>query len=280
MSSTQPASCRIGDYLVTVLSDGYMEASLSLLSGIGETDAQAIQTEAGIAAPGNIEINGFLIRGRSHTILVDSGTGGMNNAGGQLLPSLQKAGVTPDDIDTILLTHCHPDHIGGLLDSHGNKVFNRATLFLHPLEAEYWLDDTHQQAATERGKRNFAFARQVLKTYGEQRKFFSDGDVIEGISPVLLAGHTPGHTGFHIKAENGGLLIWGDIVHFPYIQSMHPDVFVAFDVDHIQAEQTRAQIFSQAATQQLLVAGMHFAHAGFAHIHPSENGYRIEYLQG
>src|SRR5471030_444765 len=154
-------SHQIGDFLVTALSDGTMSASLDLLSGIETTDAGIIQRSAGIAEPGTIHINCYLIRGRGRTILVDAGTGGLNNVGGLLKGNLGAAGVNPDDVDTVLLTHGHPDHIGGLLDAEGQPVYKHAELHLHPLEAEYWRNDERLKEASERGQRNFMLARRT-----------------------------------------------------------------------------------------------------------------------
>jgi glyoxylase-like metal-dependent hydrolase (beta-lactamase superfamily II) len=92
-----------------------MSASLELLSGIENADADAIQKSAGIAEPGDIHINCYLIRGRGRVILVDAGAGPSAQCRGQLNVNLAAIGVSPDDVDTVLLTHCHPDHIGGLL---------------------------------------------------------------------------------------------------------------------------------------------------------------------
>ena len=270
-------SRQIGDFLVTALSDGSMAASLALLSGIDSHDAGEIQRSAGITAPGNIDINGYLIRGRGRTILVDAGTGGLNNAGGVLLESLQAAGVATKDIDTVLLTHAHPDHIGGLLDASGAPVYPNARLHLHPLEAEYWQDDYMLKRANERGQRNFALARRTLDAWAHNLSFLDNREVVEGIRPLWLPGHTPGHSGFRIDSAHQSLLIWGDIVHFPHIQAAQPAVAIAFDCDPSQAQMTREKIFAQAASENLLIAGMHLGPAGFARIVPSLRGYRIEY---
>ncbi|WP_353613289.1 MBL fold metallo-hydrolase [Mangrovibacter phragmitis] len=270
---------QIGDFQITALSDGNMSASLDLLSGIEKADANIIQCSAGINKPGDIHINCYLIRGRGRIILVDAGTGSLNNMAGQLKANLATAGVSPDDVDTVLLTHCHPDHIGGLLDSEKQPVFKRAEIILHPLEAQYWQDDEKLKIANERGQRNFWLARQMLDTYARNVRFFNGDKIAEGILPVWLPGHTPGHTGFRIDADEECLLIWGDIVHYPHIQSAQPAVTILFDTDPAQAEETRQKIMEKAVSEKLLIAGMHLSHAGFASVLRKGNGYRISYCE-
>ncbi|WP_347291746.1 MBL fold metallo-hydrolase [Kluyvera georgiana] len=272
-------SRQIGDFQVTALSDGNMSASLELLSGITTTDAGEIQRSAGVAEPGNLHIYGYLIRGRGRTILVDSGTGGANNVGGLFRDNLQAIGVEPEAVDTLLLTHAHPDHIGGLLDDAGAAVYPNARLYIHPLEVAFWQNDERLAQANERAQRNFIRARQTLAVYGERVSLLDDKPIIEGIQPVHLPGHTPGHTGFRIDTPQSSLLIWGDIVHFPYIQTAHPDVSIAFDIDPEQAKASRKRILAQAAQEKLLVAGMHFGGSGFAQVIPEGPGYRIVYIE-
>lgn len=272
-------SRQIGDFQVTALSDGNMSASLDLLSGITTTDAGEIQRSAGVAEPGNLHIYGYLIRGRGRTMLVDSGTGGANNVGGQLSANLQTLGVAPQAVDTLLLTHAHPDHIGGLLDEDGEAVYPNAQLYLHPLEVAFWQDDGRLAQASERAQRNFARARRTLAIYGERVRLLDDKPIVEGIQPVPLPGHTPGHTGFRIDTPQASLIIWGDIVHFPYIQTAHPEVSIAFDIDPEQAKASRKRILAQAAQEKLLVAGMHFGGSGFARVMPEGQGYRIVYSE-
>ncbi|HDX8598781.1 TPA: MBL fold metallo-hydrolase [Klebsiella oxytoca] len=265
-------SRQIGDFQVMALSDGSMAASLTLLSGINSDDALEIQRHAGIIAPDDIDINAYLIRGQGRTILVDAGTGG-----GTLAASLQVAGVGAEEIDTVLLTHGHPDHIGGLLDAHGAPCFPNARLHLHPLEAEYWQDDGMLNRANERGQRNFALARRTLGAWARRLSFLDEREVVPGIRPLWLPGHTPGHCGFRIDSAPQSLLIWGDIVHFPHVQTARPASAIAFDSDPAQARATRESLLARAASENLLVAGMHLGGSGFAHVLPTSCGYRLDY---
>ncbi|MCU4413140.1 MBL fold metallo-hydrolase [Acinetobacter sp. WU_MDCI_Axc73] len=273
-------SRQVGDFLVTVLSDGDMSVSLTLLVGIDEKSAEKIQMDAGTIKTDQININCYLIQGNGHTILVDSGTGGLNQAGGLLLKNLAQLGIVPNDIDTILITHAHPDHIGGLLDYEGKPIYQNAQLYLHNLEVRYWLDDQMMQLATERGKRNFALVQRTLNAYTKCLNLFNNTEIIPGILPVLLPGHTPGHTGFQIGIGKSSVLIWGDLVHFPYIQLDDPNISIGFDYDPDQAKVTRKNLLNKIVKENQLIAGMHIGKIGFAHIHAVEQNrrYKISYL--
>ena len=268
-------TCQIGGYQVTALSDGTMEATLDLLSGIEVTKAAGIQRGAGIERVGHIHINCYLIRGYGRTILVDAGAGGQNNVGGEIREKLMMLGILSDDIDTILLTHGHPDHIGGLVHENGEPVYKKAELHLHPLEIAHWQDNEKQQKASERGKRNFTLIRKVLDAYAGKICLIDENEVAQGIYPVWLPGHTPGHTGFRIHSDKKELLIWGDIVHFPHIQSAHPTVSIMFDVDPVQAEETRKKTLQQAVDEKLIIAGMHLDQAGFSCFQLSGDAYLL-----
>ena len=262
-----------GDLTVTAVSDGLMSAPLSLLSGISREEAEHLQRHSGLASPETSAIGAYLIRGRGNTVLVDTGTGGANGVGGELIANLARLGVGPEEIDAILLTHAHPDHIGGLLSAAGTPAYPNATVFLPTRESAYWLATSTFDNASDRGRRNVLLVRRVLANCAAQIRGVDDEEVIAGIRPCPLPGHTPGHTGYRLEAGDTSLLIWGDIVHFPSIQSARPEASVAFDVEPEQARRPREILLRQAASERWLIAGMHLGLPGFARVENTASGY-------
>lgn len=265
----------LGNVSVTALSDGYLEVGFNLLSNVNEKECEKIQRDAEISEPNAVHINTFLVRRNGKNILIDSGAGGVKGWGGRLIANLARLNIEPEDIDAVLLTHAHPDHIGGLLNSEDEALFNCAELIISSDEYNYLESDENFAAVSDRIKGNFLLARSTFKKYQKKIRLIDSGEVFPGIFAIPLKGHTPGHTGYRIEGEHNSLVIWGDIVHFPHIQLSRPEVAIAFDYDPQMAAETRTRMLEAVSSDKVLVGGMHFGEQAFGYIEKHEPGYRI-----
>lgn len=269
---------RVGELLVSTVSDGYVDPPTGAARGITEVDERALIVHA-LGRPGlRISVNMFAIRGGGRTVLVDAGSGTtMGPSCGRLPDNLRRAGIELEDVDTILLTHVHPDHSNGLTTDDGVALFPRAELVLHANELAHWFDDDKMAQADERTRtRYFESARFRLPPYRDRTRTFREGEVLPGIVGVPCPGHTPGHSAYRIRSGEEELLIWGDTVHVPELQVPRPDVTMLYDHDGPSAAQSRCAIFDMAVDDQLLIGGMHLHFPGFARLARNGEGYRLQ----
>ena len=264
----------VGDIEVTAVYDGPHQVPLGFLMGIEPAEGRRLAGVTGDALP--LSVNCFLIRTGGKTILVDTGGGTTMATLGLLPANLRAAGVMPEDIEHVLLTHLHRDHSNGLIDAAGAAAFPKAEVSLHEEEAKFYLDRNFTNSDPERWRNGAAEARRNLAPYAGRIRRFREDEVFPGVSATLLPGHTPGHTGFLVQSAGERLLIWGDIVHLPRVQVPRPEVALAFDVDSNMARATRQRTFDRVAQERLCVAGAHLDYPGFGHVVRDGGGYRYE----
>jgi glyoxylase-like metal-dependent hydrolase (beta-lactamase superfamily II) len=267
----------IGDMTVTALSDGVLERTHEMMHGVSAEEAARHMAKA--FRPGIvISVNAFLISAGSRSILVETGSGNyLGPTTGKLLDSLAAAGAAPADIDTILLTHMHPDHSAGLTDlATGKRIYPNAELVVHEDEPKHWNDDAAMARGTDREKKLFfQQAREQMAPYRDRMRLFRSGEVAPGITAIPAPGHTPGHTAYLLESGTDRLLIWGDTVHIPEVQVPRPEVTMVVDSDRAGAEASRRRIFDMAASERLLVTGMHLHFPGFNHVVREGAGYAL-----
>jgi glyoxylase-like metal-dependent hydrolase (beta-lactamase superfamily II) len=268
---------RLGDLLVTAASDGYIDPPMDAAQGVSVAEAEQMIV-TGLGRPGpRISVTMFALRSREKTYLVDAGSGTtMGPTCGKLPDNLATAGIAPEDVAAVLLTHVHPDHSNGLTRDDGTALFPNAEIIVHANEIAHWFDDAAMAASSERARtRYFEAARFRLAPYRDRIRTFRDGEVLPGITGVPCPGHTAGHSAYRISSGGEDLLIWGDIVHVPELQVPRPEITMSYDADPATAAVSRRAIFDLAVRDGLLVGGMHLHFPGFARMALHDGVHRI-----
>jgi glyoxylase-like metal-dependent hydrolase (beta-lactamase superfamily II) len=266
----------VGDFTVTAVSDGVLYSTPDVIQGIDKAESERLTgVKHGERLP--LDVNCFLIRHGDRLILSDAGSGlDMQPTLGTLPQNLRSIGVAPEKIDTILLTHFHPDHSLGLMDREGRAVFPNAEIIAHEVEVAFWLDREPQPDDSERLRRNTEQQRRVTAPYRGRIRRVKDGEVLPGITAMLRPGHTPGHTNYLIQSRGERLLIWGDIVHLAAVQLPRPDATLVFDVNPDVARATRQAVFEWVSAERIRVAGAHLPAPGFWRLFRNGGRFAIE----
>jgi len=246
-----------------------------LLNNIDEAEATRLHDASRRPTPPRITVNAYLLDTGDRKILIDTAYGALaGDFTPMLMDGLKALGLTPDDIDTVLITHVHPDHVGGLIDTHDRPMFPAATVLIPSGELDYWGGDVPADASAAQ-TRQFAAAHRVLDAVRSQVQPLEGTEVLPGITRVPLPGHTPHHSGYRIESNGDSLLIWGDIVHLPHIQLARPEAGVIFDTDPDRASRTRRDILVEVAQSREMIAGHHIDFPGIGHVVEDGDGYRF-----
>lgn len=267
----------LGDWTVTALSDGYITIGVDALQNI-TTDAYAMLMTRAHANPDQplAAVNAYVVDTGTDVILIDCGTGDLFGPTlGQMTRNLTAAGYAPEAVTQILVTHLHPDHIGGSF-ADGAALFPNAKFCVSATEHGFFSNADMKAAAPEFMRSFWDIAGAALAAYGERVTLFDgENEVLAGITAQPLPGHTPGHVGYRLDHAGESLLIWGDIIHVPQVQFARPEVTIAFDVDPATAAATRTALLPRLATERQLVAGMHLPFPGIGYIETTASGYRF-----
>lgn len=266
---------------VTALFDGVVPLPRAQIKGLGAAQVDALLKQRYVPeSPQGLQtsINAYLVQVDGRRVLVDAGTADCFGPGlGQVAANLKAAGFRPEDVDDVLLTHAHPDHLCGVLGADGARAFPSATLWLDDAELAYWEGPEAEPRTPQALRFIVGLARRALAPYqaAGRLRTFRPGDALPGgIRALASPGHTPGHTSYLIGAGDGRqLLVWGDVVHYHVVQFARPAASYEPDVDRAQAVASRRRLLAQAAREGWWVAGAHLPFPGLGHVRPEGQGY-------
>src|SRR5580658_4320219 len=269
---------KVGDLEVTALLDGPAVLDLHWLTGEKATldgVVKALHEDPHILDAAD---TGFPVNTGKQLILVDAGSGTWFGGGayGHLVGNLRSAGYTPEEVDLVLLTHLHSDHVGGLTTHDGNRVFPNADVYVAKAESDFWLSPEVAFKAPKDAQQFFQSAQAIAAPYikaGKWHTFIGSESIVDGMQLIPLPGHTPGHTGYEFSSRGQKILFWGDTVHAQRVQLQHPDVTVIFDIDPAAASATRNQLLSKLVNEDVVIAAPHLLFPGVGRLHKAASGY-------
>jgi glyoxylase-like metal-dependent hydrolase (beta-lactamase superfamily II) len=269
---------KVGDLEVTALFDGlgvfdphWLKGRKATIDGV----AKALHEDPHMLDGSE---TGFLVNTGKQLILVDAGAGTWFGGGalGRLAGNLRSAGYAPEDVDLVLVTHLHSDHVGGLTTQDGKRVFPNAEIHVAKAESDFWLSPEIAAKAPTDAQPFFQSAQAIATPYikaGKWHTFGGSEAIADGVRLVPLPGHTPGHTGYEFSSKGQKILFWGDAIHAQRVQLQHPEVTVVFDIDASAAAATRNQLLPRLARENVVIAGPHMLFPSLGRLRKEGSGY-------
>jgi glyoxylase-like metal-dependent hydrolase (beta-lactamase superfamily II) len=199
---------------------------------------------------------------------------------GTWLANFRAAGFDPAQVNTVVISHFHGDHINGIRLKDGTAVFPSAEVMVPAAEWSFWMDDTRMNQAPEGMKGAFQGVRRVFGPIAKDVKQYENGkEIVSGLTTVGAPGHTPGHTAYMLSSGQGKLMIMSDITNHPALFVRNPDWSAVFDMDADQARQTRRRMLDMAASERAQVSFYHAPFPATGHIAKDGNGFRFQPVQ-
>jgi glyoxylase-like metal-dependent hydrolase (beta-lactamase superfamily II) len=270
---------RLGAFEVTVLSDGSFTLPTPLLAtNLAEAELKEFVKANHIGADTfRAQINVVLVNTGERRVLIDTGGGGWPQpTTGQLAATLQATGIEPTAVDLVVLTHAHPDHLWGAVDTKAGTVrFPNARYVISDREWDFWSDPERHGSFPERWRGMIPGTHAALKLIADRTTRIKPGtEIVSGIAAVDSSGHTPGHMSVQLASSGEQALVVGDAIAQWLISFAHPEWTPGYDGERDQAVVTRRRLLDQAATDRVLVLGYHFPFPGVGNVARDGTAYR------
>jgi glyoxylase-like metal-dependent hydrolase (beta-lactamase superfamily II) len=277
---------KLGTFTCISLSDGILKPPAKAFAGnVPEAELKATLQEGFTSEMLDIDCNILYVNTGKNQVLIDVGSGLLNGpTGGKLLKTMAAAGLRPADIDTILISHAHGDHVGGF-GKFPAQVFPKARYYISQPEWTFWMGDSPSLPKIPGGpemlKTMAATAKQQLKTIEKKvTQFGVEQEVIPGITSISAPGHTPGHVAFRLQSGDASLIHTADTVHVATINLWHPEWQPVFDGDPDLAVKSRKAVLSKIERDRTLMFAYHFPFPGLGHLRSrSGGGYQWQPVQ-
>ncbi len=274
---------KVGDIEVTAINDGFARRPLEGFVRNAELkDVQAAMQEAFLPSDAlPITFNTLVLSQGDRLTLIDTGNGDMGApTSGRWMENFRAAGFDPAQVDTVVISHFHGDHINGLRLKDGTAVFANAEIMVPEAEWAFWMDDARMNQAPEGMKGAFQGVRRVFGPMAQTvKRYAADKEIVPGLTSIAAPGHTPGHTAYMLSSGSGKLMVMSDITNHPALFVRHPEWSAVFDMDADQARATRRRMLDMAASERAQVAFYHAPFPGTGHIAKEGTGYRFVPVQ-
>lgn len=267
----------IGDIEVTALLDGVINLEPhKLLTNTKPKDVSQLLAKSFLGDSVPTSVNAYLVNTGGKLVLIDAGAATLFGPGlDQLHANLKASGYQPEQVDVVVITHMHGDHIGGLIQG-GKIAFPNATVMADQHDADFWLSAENLAKAPEGMKMFFQGAQMTLNPYvaaGKFKPFEGNTEIVPGVKAVAAHGHTPGHAVYSVESKGQKLVLWGDLMHVAAVQFPKPEVTIQFDSDSKAAMAQRRRAFADAAKGGYWVASAHLPFPGIGHLRADGKGY-------
>jgi glyoxylase-like metal-dependent hydrolase (beta-lactamase superfamily II) len=272
---------RLGDFEATVVSDGALNLGPAAphypnirKEAVDELLMSRFQSPAALI----VQENCLVLNTGDTLVLFDSGIGTskvFGTSAGRLANNLAASGIRPDDVDAIILTHGHIDHLSGIMSDEGKHLFPNAHIIMSKVEHDFWTDDA-KTSSTGVMKLLVDSARKNLLPNRDRLVFVEDGkEAVKGVRAISTPGHTPGHTSYLVSSAGQNFIYTGDFVTDPSISLQHPNWAFNFDADPATASETRKRVLDMAVQNKLMVVGYHFPFPGIGNVAKQGDAYRF-----